>query len=76
MVGPVLDYVNTLAGIQRGRETPEGVYARVVDGQTLYVNTKTYEKRMSLHSEMRGMISDCIYSEVLAFGQQVAEVVL
>jgi beta-galactosidase len=38
-MGPVLEYVCHLAGIQPGPPTPEGVYARVVEGRTLYVNT-------------------------------------
>ena len=38
-IGPLLNYIYTVAGIQPGPKTPEGVYARVVDGRTLYVNT-------------------------------------
>jgi beta-galactosidase len=37
-IGPVLNHVYNLLGIQPGPETPDGVYARIVDGRTLYVN--------------------------------------
>ncbi len=40
-------------GIQPGPKTPEGVYARVVDGRTLYVNTTDEEKES--RSERRRM---------------------
>src|ERR1019366_8788049 len=37
-IGPLLNYLYSVSGIQPGPKTPEGVFARVVDGRTLYVN--------------------------------------
>lgn len=41
MVGPLVRSLYGQAGIARGPQTPAGVYARVVDGRTLYVNSTT-----------------------------------
>lgn len=38
---PILRYLIATLHLQRGPETPEGVYARTVDGRTLYVNSTT-----------------------------------
>ena len=38
-MGPVLKYLCELAGVHPGPRTPDGVFAREVDGRTLYVNT-------------------------------------
>ena len=43
-VGPVLNHVYKIAGIQLGPQTPNGVYARVIDGRTLYVIQPAKEK--------------------------------
>ena len=39
VLGPVVRGLYGRLGIARGPATPEGVYARVVEGRTLYVNT-------------------------------------
>jgi beta-galactosidase len=46
LIGPLMNYLYSVAGIQPGPKTPEGVFARVVDGRTLYVNTTGEEKRI------------------------------
>ena len=38
-IAPLMNYLYMVASLQPGPKTPEGVYARVVDGRTLYVNT-------------------------------------
>ena len=38
-IGPIQNYLYKILGIQPGPRTPDGVYARAVDGRTLYVNT-------------------------------------
>ena len=48
-------------GVQRGPETPSGVYAREVEGRTLYVNTTAEEKSMSIRSRKTGIISGTSY---------------
>jgi len=72
-VGSVLDFVSKLAGIESGPETLEGVYARVVDGRTLYVNTTTQEKRIPLTGEQRGLLGNRVYKESLILGPLEAE---
>lgn len=44
-------------GIVPGPKTPPGVYARVVDGRTLYVNTTTQDKDVALERSMTGVLS-------------------
>lgn len=74
-VGPALGYINALAGIKPGPQTPEGVYARVVDGRTLYVNTTTEEKRIPITGSKKGIISDRVYEGTLILGPQEAELI-
>jgi len=44
-------------GIARGPETPDGVFARVVDGRVLYVNTTSEAKDIPLDGQRTGVIS-------------------
>lgn len=44
-------------GIQPGPKTPDGVYARVVDGGTLYVNTTGEPKEVAIEGTMTGFLS-------------------
>jgi beta-galactosidase len=44
-------------GITRGPETPEGVYARAVDGRTLYVNTNRNPVDVAIAGRKRGLLS-------------------
>ena len=39
VIGPLVRDMYADLGVERGPETPSGVYARVVEGRTLYVNT-------------------------------------
>ena len=38
---PILEHLTATLGLHRGPQTPEGVYARMINGRTLYVNTTT-----------------------------------
>lgn len=40
LLGPLVRSLYAKLGTQRGPETPDGVVARVVDGRTMYVNTR------------------------------------
>ena len=71
--GPVLKYLYAIAGVQPGPETPDGVYARVVDGRTLYVNTTTEEKTIPVKGVKKGIIGDRTYEGILVLGPQQAE---
>lgn len=61
-MAPVSSYVLQLLRIQTGPSTPEAVYARVVDGRTLYVNTTGKQKVIPLHGRRRGLLTNHIYS--------------
>jgi len=74
-MGPVLDYVYKLAGVQRGPRTPDGVYARVVEGRTLYVNTTDGEKKIPITGSKRGVLSDRVYEGAVVLGPQQADLI-
>ncbi|WP_202925491.1 beta-galactosidase [Edaphobacter sp. 12200R-103] len=56
-IAPALKYAETLAGVKAGPTTPEGVYARVVEGRTLYVNTTGEKKMIPLSHPATGILS-------------------
>lgn len=62
-LGPVLRYLCALAGVQSGPETPEGVYARIVEGRVLYINTTTEEKNIPVSGTKRGIITGRSYEK-------------
>jgi hypothetical protein len=68
VMGPVQNYVYKVAGVQPGPITPEGVYARVVDGRTLYVNTTQQEKTLPIDGQKRVIISNRVYDRLLVLG--------
>jgi beta-galactosidase len=74
-IAPVLSYLYKLAGIQMGPQTPEGVYARVVDGRTLYVNTTGQEKRISIPERKLGVITHRVYEGTVILQPQEADLV-
>lgn len=74
-IGPVLEYLCNQAGVQRGPQTPEGVYARVVDGRTLYVNTTEQEKRVMIDGRKHGIITNRDYNGVVSLGARQADLV-
>jgi len=74
-MGPVLDHVYNMAGIQPGPATPEGVYARVVEGRTLYVNTTGESKRIPLSGRRRGLITRRVYEDAVTLGPQEADLI-
>lgn len=74
-VGPVLAYAYTVAGVHRGPQTPDGVYARVVDGRTLYVNTTGEEKRVAIGGVRKGLITNRTYESELVLGPQEADLI-
>jgi len=74
-IGPVLNHVYKLAGIQPGPQTPDGVYARVVDGRTLYVNTTQEEKRIPIAGTRKEMITNHEYEVAVILGPQQADLI-
>lgn len=57
IVGPLVRSLYAQLGISRGPVTPDGVYARVVDGRTLYVNTTTSPKIVKIAGSRIGVLS-------------------
>jgi beta-galactosidase len=75
VMGPVLDYVNRLAGIQLGPKTPDGVFARVVDGRTYYVNTTGQEKSIPIEGSRKGILSNRAYEGKIVLGPLEADLI-
>ncbi|MGD0580568.1 MAG: beta-galactosidase [Bryobacteraceae bacterium] len=75
VIGPVLNSIYKIAGLQPGPRTPEGVYARVVDGRTLYVNTTQREQRIPIEGRRKGIISGRVYEGTLILGPQDADLI-
>lgn len=69
----MLKYLCKLAGIQLGPQTPEGVYARVADGRTLYVNTTGEEKKIPIAGTKDGIITHRVYQGTVILGAQEAD---
>ncbi len=74
-LGPVLTYLYRMAGIQAGPQTPDGVYARVVEGRTLYVNTTGDEKKIHIAGAKKGIISGRVYEGTMVLGPQQADLI-
>ncbi|WOI53020.1 beta-galactosidase [Parvularcula sp. LCG005] len=54
---PVYQGLYEKLGIKPGPKTPEGVYARVVDGRTLYVNASYGPKDVMIDGRKKGLLS-------------------
>jgi beta-galactosidase len=74
-IGPVLRYAYKMAGITPGPRTPEGVYARVVEGRTLYVNTTQKKKMIPISGKKSGIISGRVYDGVVVLGPLEADLI-
>ena len=74
-MAPVESKVLRLAGVQSGPATPEGVYARVVEGRTLYVNTTGEQKEISVDGSKRGILTNCLYNGSVILGPLEADLV-
>jgi beta-galactosidase len=74
-IGPLMNYLYKVAGVQPGPKTPEGVYARVVDGRTLFVNTTGREQRIPLSGAKKGIVSKSVFDGVVILGPMDADLV-
>lgn len=72
-IAPILDHLLHVAGIQPGPATPEGVYARVVNGRTLYVNTTGERKSIRIKGAKRGVVSNRVCEHTLELAPLDAE---
>ncbi len=74
-IGPLMNYLSRVSGIQAGPRTPEGVYARVVDGRTLFVNTTSEEKRIPISTAEKGVISNREFEGTLVLGPMEVDLI-
>jgi len=74
-VQPILSYVTQMAGVAAGPKTPEGVYARIVNGRTLYVNTTAQEKRIAIDGAKKSLVSGRSYVGEFVLAPQDADLV-
>jgi len=70
-----LNHIYNIVGIHPGPETPEGVYARVVDGRTLYVNTTGQRKQIKIVGTRKGIISNREYNGSITLQPQEADLI-
>jgi beta-galactosidase len=75
LIGPVLRSLYESLGIQPGPKTPEGVYARVVDGRTLYVNTTKEQKEIAVGMKAHRVLSEKIYEGTMRLGPYQSDLV-
>ena len=75
VMGPVLAHVFKLAGVTPGQSTPEGVFARVVEGRMLYVNTTQQEKRIAISGTKKGLVSHRAYNGAVVLGPFEADLI-
>jgi beta-galactosidase len=65
ILAPLVRSVYAPLAIAKGPETPSGVYARIVEGRTLYVNTTGEEKILPIRGSKRGIVSGASYEGVI-----------
>jgi beta-galactosidase len=65
MLEPLLESLYPALGIEKGPVTPPGVYARVVDGRTLYVNTTDKQQTIQMTSPKQGVLTGKHYADAL-----------
>ena len=61
--------------IEKGPATPAGVYARVVDARTLYVNTTGEEKTVPIQGKKHGVLTGAYYDGAIRLKAYDAELV-
>lgn len=75
LIGPVVRSLYSSLGIQPGPKTPDGVYARAVEGRTLYVNTTKQEKVVSVGIKARSVLSQKSYDGTMTLGPYQSDLV-
>ena len=74
-IGPLLQSLYGRIGIQLGPKTPAGVYARVVDGRTLYVNTTRQDQSIPIAGTRTGIMTHRTYKGEIVLGPWQADLV-
>lgn len=68
IMGPLYRRLYASLGIEPGPKTPDGVYAREVDGRVLYVNTTGEAREVAIDGTMHGVLSGKRWSGTLRLG--------
>jgi beta-galactosidase len=74
-IGPLMNYLYAVSEVGPGPKTPDGVYARVIDGRTLLVNTTGEEKRIPNSTVKKGLISKRIFEGTIVLGPMEADLI-
>lgn len=75
LIGPIVRSLYEPLGIHPGPKTPEGVYARLVNGRTLYVNTTDQEKDFPIGIKEHGILSHQSYDGEMKLGPYQVDLV-
>jgi len=75
VLGPVLEHFYATLGVEPGPATPAGVFARVVDGRTLYVNTTGQEQKIPIGGDRKGLITHREYHGFVVLAPQEADLI-
>ena len=75
LIGAIARSLYGPLGIQPGPKTPDGVYARVVNGRTLYVNTTNEEKNIPVGMKVQGVLSHRSYDNEMKLGPYQVDLV-
>jgi len=75
LIGPIVRSLYEPLGIQPGPKTPEGVYGRVVNGRTLFVNTTDEEKDVAVGMKAHGVLSHQSYDGEMKLGPYQVDLV-
>ena len=75
VLAPLVRSLYESVSIEKGPETPPGVYARIVEGRTLYVNTTCEEKTLPIPASKRGLISGRSYESTIRLKPYDADLV-
>jgi len=74
VIEPVMNYLYAAAGIQPGPKTPKGVFARVVDGRLLIVNTTGEQKKISITGARKSILSNRTFEQTVVLGPIDADI--
>ncbi|XHS77368.1 beta-galactosidase [Burkholderiaceae bacterium UC74_6] len=70
---PLLRQLYASVGIEPGPKTPDGVYARAVDGRVLYVNTNNAPVDIAIDGAMKGVLGGQRWDKTLKLEPRGAE---
>jgi len=68
LIAPLVRSLYAQLGIEPGPATPDGVYARVVNGRTLYVNTTDQNRVVTVGRKVQGVLSRQSYDSEMKLG--------